>query len=126
MRRTLPVCIALLFIAGITNPTSAEDKELLGSWEAVEMNGQKPIVKLTYTFKEKGTVVLESTVPDNPPDTIQATYKVDGKMLTIKFPEDFGGREQTSEYKIDKDTLSLVRDGGDGKKMTMTMKRMKE
>lgn len=126
MRRALPVCIALLLITGFSNTTSAEDKDLLGSWEAVEMDGKKPIVKLTYTFKEKGKVVLESTVPDNPPDTIQATYKVDGKILTIKFPEDFGGREQTTEYTVDKDTLSLVRVDGDGKKMTMTMKRMKK
>ncbi len=81
------------------------NKELVGTWEhTAEANGQSVTTK--YEFKSNGDCVM--TVAGL---TIECEYETDGDKLT--FIIEFLGVETTEEwtYKVEGDTMTLVKDG---------------
>ena len=98
MKKTIAL-IALLMVAavlltacgnGLEGPTWIQD-------------GQTP--EVSYTFKNGKLTMSGGGV------SMEGTYKIDGKKVTLTLPEALGGESITMEFKVEGNKLTLTNDG---------------
>jgi spermidine/putrescine-binding protein len=80
------------------------DEDLIGSW-TMEEEG----TVVTYTFNDDNTGVVAMSDGEDSIE-FEIAYSADGETLTVVMI-DMGTEEDTAEYTIDGDTLSLLTEG---------------